>query len=79
MKRICPKCSSDDFMAVGGLKRYHCHHCNHYFDNEEYEKEDKRTSKAILEKVGNNNPISDECADSLADWGADRPELGGVR
>ena len=50
MKRVCPKCGNDEVWARGGMKRYVCKKCLHYFDNDEWAKEDNRVKNIVVPK-----------------------------
>ena len=67
-KRVCPKCGVGDVWTAGGMKRYICKTCGHYFDNKEWQDADDK-----------DEPMSDTNADSLADWSADRADVGSIR
>ena len=34
--RLCPKCGSRDVFVVGGVHKYECLDCKHYFDTISY-------------------------------------------
>ena len=72
IKRICPKCESDDVWKRGGMKMYLCHNCGYYFDNNKWEKIEKEEGTRGLDVKQDSEPLSDTNADSLSDWYADR-------